>query len=49
MKTFDSSKRMYLRELLLVMYKDPTNLNVMQDNRTFKFKYTDRVETDQML
>ena len=41
---------MYLRKLMLVMYKDPTNLNVMQDNRTFKFRYsTNRVETNQML
>eukprot|EP00092_Neocalanus_flemingeri_P107938 GFUD01138562.1.p1 GENE.GFUD01138562.1~~GFUD01138562.1.p1 ORF type:complete len:570 (-),score=175.41 GFUD01138562.1:146-1855(-) len=49
MGAFDALEKKYLRELMLVVYEDPTNPDVVQELYTFKFSYPDGQATCQLL
>eukprot|EP00092_Neocalanus_flemingeri_P039036 GFUD01042495.1.p1 GENE.GFUD01042495.1~~GFUD01042495.1.p1 ORF type:complete len:544 (+),score=171.29 GFUD01042495.1:115-1632(+) len=49
MGAFDALEKKYLRELMLVVYEDPTKPDVVQELYTFKFSYPDGQATCQLL
>ena len=49
MGAFDALEKKYLRELMLIVYKDPSNPDVVQELYTFRFSYPKGQATCEML
>ena len=49
MGAFDALEKKYLRELMLVVYKDQANTDIVEEIYTFKFSYPDGQATCQLL